>query len=317
MKKHLIRFLPLLLALLFSLSACADLAPAEKRTGAVESSSAVPADIGSSGSQTVTLDRIPAYTDAAYVAVNDNTPYFSDEDKQCTDPFETYSELDELGRCGVAYANICTELMPVEERGEIGQIKPSGWQTVKYDCVEGKYLYNRCHLIGFQLAGENANVKNLITGTRYLNIQGMLPFENLVADYVKETEHHVLYRVTPLFEGEDLVASGVLMEGWSVEDDGEGVCFCVYAYNVQPGVTIDYATGASQLSEQAGSAGENSGTTSSAGEQEYVLNTNSRKFHLPDCSGAATISEANRQEYTGSRDALIAEGYEPCGRCKP
>ena len=317
MKKHLIRFLPLLLALLFSLSACADLAPAEKSAGAVESSSAVPADIGSSGSQTVTLDRIPAYTDAAYVAVNDNTPYFSDEDKQRTDPFETYSELDEFGRCGVAYANICTELMPVEERGEIGQIKPSGWQTVKYDCVEGKYLYNRCHLIGFQLAGENANAKNLITGTRYLNIQGMLPFENLVADYVKETEHHVLYRVTPLFEGEDLVASGVLMEGWSVEDDGEGVCFCVYAYNVQPGVTIDYATGASQLSEQAGSAGENGGTTSSAGEQEYVLNTNSRKFHLPDCSGAATISEANRQEYTGSRDTLIAEGYEPCGRCKP
>ncbi len=317
MKKHLIRFLPLLLALLFSLSACADFAPAEKSTGAVESSSAVPADVGSSGGQTVTPDSIPAYMDAAYVAVNDNTPYFSDEDKQRTDPFETYSELDELGRCGVAYANICTELMPVEERGEIGQIKPSGWQTVKYDCVEGKYLYNRCHLIGFQLAGENANAKNLITGTRYLNIQGMLPFENLVADYVKETEHHVLYRVTPLFEDEDLVASGVLMEGWSVEDDGEGVCFCVYAYNVQPGVTIDYATGASRLSEQAGSAGESSDSTSSAGEQEYVLNTNSRKFHLPDCSGAATISEANRQEYTGSRDDLIAEGYEPCGRCKP
>ena len=316
MKKYL-RFLPLLLALLFSLSACADFAPAEKSTGAVESSSAVPADVGFSGGQTVTPDSIPAYTDAAYVAVNDNTPYFSDEDKQRTDPFETYSELDELGRCGVAYANICTELMPVEERGEIGQVKPSGWQTVKYDCVEGKYLYNRCHLIGFQLAGENANAKNLITGTRYLNIQGMLPFENMVADYVKETEHHVLYRVTPLFEGEDLVASGVLMEGWSVEDDGEGVCFCVYAYNVQPGVTIDYATGASQLSEQAGSAGESGGSTSSAGEQEYVLNTNSRKFHLPDCSGAATISEANRQEYTGSRDDLIAEGYEPCGRCKP
>lgn len=317
MKKHLIRFLPLLLALLFSLSACADFAPAEKSTGAVESISAVPADVGSSGGQTVTPDSIPAYTDAAYVAVNDNTPYFSDEDKQRTDPFETYSELDELDRCGVAYANICTELMPVEERGEIGQVKPSGWQTVKYDCVEGKYLYNRCHLIGFQLAGENANAKNLITGTRYLNIQGMLPFENLVADYVRETEHHVLYRVTPLFEGEDLVASGVLMEGWSVEDDGEGVCFCVYAYNVQPGVTIDYATGASRLSEQAGSAGESGGSTSSAGEQEYVLNTNSRKFHLPDCSGAATISEANRQEYTGSRDDLIAEGYEPCGRCKP
>ena len=320
MKKHLIHFLPLLLALLLSLSACGDLATAEKSTGAAQNDPAVSTDSTSSGGQTVTLDSIPAYTDAAYVAVNDNTPYFSDEDKQRTDPFETYSELDELGRCGVAYANICTELMPTEERGEIGQIKPSGWQTVKYDCVEGKYLYNRCHLIGFQLAGENANEKNLITGTRYLNIQGMLPFENLVADYVKETEHYVLYRVTPLFEGDDLVASGVLMEGWSVEDGGEGVCFCVYAYNVQPGVEINYATGASQLAEQDDSAGESGGSTSSTsstGEQEYVLNTSSHKFHLPDCSGAATISEANRQEYTGSRDTLIAEGYEPCGRCKP
>ena len=243
MKKHLIRFLPLLLALLFSLSACADFAPAEKSTGAVESSSAVPADIGSSGGQTVTLDSIPAYTDAAYVAVNDNTPYFSDEDKQRTDPFETYSELDELGRCGVAYANICTELMPVEERGEIGQIKPSGWQTVKYDCVEGKYLYNRCHLIGFQLTGENANEKNLVTGTRYMNVEGMLPFENQVADYVASTGNHVLYRVTPAFVDTELVARGVEMEAYSVEDQGRGVCFHVYCYNVQPGVEIDYATG--------------------------------------------------------------------------
>ena len=247
MKKHLIRFLPLLLALLFSLSACADFAPAEKSTGAVESSSAVPADIGSSGGQTVTLDSIPAYTDAAYVAVNDNTPYFSDEDKQRTDPFETYSELDELGRCGVAYANICTELMPVEERGEIGQIKPSGWQTVKYDCVEGKYLYNRCHLIGFQLAGENANAKNLITGTRYLNIQGMLPFENKVADYINDTNNHVLYRVTPVYKDDNLLASGVKIEAKSVEDNGEGIKFNVFVYNIQTGINIDYKTGSSSL----------------------------------------------------------------------
>ena len=315
--KHPSKILPLLLALLLSLSACGELSSASSpRTPTNQGgtvSSAVSAPV-SGDSQPVTPEGIPAYAGAAYVAVNDNNPYFSDADKQRTDPFETYSDLDELGRCGVAYANICTELMPTEERGEIGQVKPSGWQTAKYDCVEGKYLYNRCHLIGFQLAGENANEKNLITGTRYLNIQGMLPFENLVADYVKETENHVLYRVTPMFDGDNLVASGVLMEGWSVEDDGEGVCFCVFAYNVQPGVDIDYATGASQLAETSDSAG---GSTDSGGEQEYVLNTSSHKFHRPDCSGAATISAANRQEYTGSRETLISEGYEPCGRCKP
>ena len=160
-----------------------------------------------------------------------------------TEPFETYSELDRLGRCGTAYANICLEIMPTDFRGEIGQVKPSGWQTVKYDCVDGGYLYNRCHLIGYQLAGENANKQNLITGTRYMNVTGMLPFENMVDDYVEETQNHVLYRVTPIFEGKNLVASGIQMEAFSVEDDGEGVCFNVFVYNVQPGVTIDYATG--------------------------------------------------------------------------
>ena len=151
-----------------------------------------------------------------------------------------------MGRCGVAYANICLELMPTEERGEIGHIKPSGWQTVKYDSVEGKYLYNRCHLIGFQLAGENANRLNLITGTRYFNTEGMLPFENMIDDYVERTENHVLYRVTPIYEEKNLVASGVQIEAWSVEDEGEGICFCVYIPNVQPGITIDYATGESK-----------------------------------------------------------------------
>lgn len=159
--------------------------------------------------------------------------------------YEVYSPLDALGRCGAASACVGVDLMPTEERGSIGQVKPSGWQTVKYDCVDGKYLYNRCHLIGYQLAGENANKQNLITGTRYMNVEGMLPFENMVDSYVEETENHVLYRVTPVFEGENLVASGVQIEAFSVEDEGEGLCFNVYIYNVQPGVVIDYATGES------------------------------------------------------------------------
>ena len=191
---------------------------------------------------------IPEFRDQAYVPINDNVPLF-DVSELTTESFEYYTELDELGRCGMTIACIGVDIMPTEERGEIGSVKPSGWKSVKYDIVDGKYLYNRCHLIGHQLTGENANKKNLITGTRYLNIEGMLPFENMVADYVKETGNHVLYRVTPIFEGEELVARGVLMEGWSVEDEGEEICFCVYAYNNQPGIVIDYATGESQLAE--------------------------------------------------------------------
>lgn len=201
---------------------------------------------GNDTNDTVQLDE--DYTDSPYIVVNDNVPYFSEEDLTRTDAFETYSELDSLGRCGVAYANICQELMPTEERGEIGSVKPSGWHTVNYhEYVDGNYLYNRCHLIGYQLSGENANEKNLITGTRYLNVEGMLPFENEVAEYVEETGNHVLYRVTPVFEGDNLVASGVQMEAYSVEDQGAGVMFNVYCYNVQPGITIDYATGDSEL----------------------------------------------------------------------
>ena len=200
-------------------------------------------EYNSEGAESV--EEIPEFSGEAYVAVNGNVPFFLAE--EITDEsYEYYSDLDALGRCGVTMACIGVDIMPTEDRGEIGSVKPSGWQSVKYDCVEGKYLYNRCHLIGFQLAGENANKKNLITGTRYLNIEGMLPFENLVADYVQETKNHVLYRVTPLFEEDHLVAHGVLMEGYSVEDEGEGVQFCVYAYNVQPGVIIDYTTGESR-----------------------------------------------------------------------
>jgi len=194
------------------------------------------------------IEEIPPFSGEAYVAVNGNVPFFVEEE-YTTESYEYYTELDALGRCGMTMACIGVDIMPTEERGSIGSVKPSGWQSVKYDIVDGKYLYNRCHLIGYQLSGENANKRNLITGTRYLNIEGMLPFENLVADYVKETENHVLYRATPIFNGNDLVAEGVLMEGWSVEDQGEGVCFCVYAYNAQPGIVIDYATGESRLAE--------------------------------------------------------------------
>lgn len=254
------------------------------------------------------LGAIPAYEDAPYVVLQDNIPGF-DESDWTTQAFETYSPLDELGRCGVAYANICKELMPTEERGEIGQVKPSGWHTVTYDVVDGRYLYNRCHLIGYQLAGENANEENLITGTRYLNVTGMLPFENQVADYVEDTGNHVLYRVTPIFQGDNLVASGVQMEGYSVEDGGEGVSFNVYVYNVQPGVIIDYGTGESRLEE--------SDAPSQEVAAQYVLNTSSKKFHLPGCSSVETIKEGNRQDYQGSREVLVEQGYTPCGVCHP
>lgn len=256
------------------------------------------------------FDQVPDYSGHAYVEVNGNTPFFNGtESKEAG--YEFYSSLDRLGRCGAAYAYVGLETMPTEERGAIGQVKPTGWQTVKYDIVDGKYLYNRCHLIGYQLTAENANTGNLITGTRYLNIDGMLPFENMVADYVKETENHVQYRVTPVFEGENLVASGVLMEGRSDEDSGDGVLFCVYAYNVQPGIHIDYATGNSSLEPDTIPAG------STLSDNTYILNNNSKKFHLPSCSSVSDISDKYRQEYTGNRDELISEGYAPCKRCNP
>ena len=266
------------------------------------------------------LEAIPAYEGSPYVVLYENQPDFSEEDLT-TRPFETFSTLDRLGRCGTAYANVCLELMPTEDRGDIGQVKPSGWQTARYDdIVDGKYLYNRCHLIGFQLTGENANEENLITGTRYMNVDGMLPFEDEVADYVKETGNHVLYRVTPIYDGNDLVASGVQMEALSVEDNGRGICFNVYVYNVQPGIEIDYATGNSWLSGEthAESAANSEGTSAGTGAMfTYTLNIKSKKFHDPGCSGATSIKEENRDTFTGNRDELIASGYEPCGQCQP
>lgn len=248
---------------------------------------------------------IPPYENAAFTTQNENMPSFSPEDFTPVS-YEEYGDLDYLGRCTYAEAVIGVDIMPNEERGTIGNIKPSGWQTVKYDFVDGKYLYNRCHLIGYQLTGENANERNLITGTRYLNIEGMLPFENLIADYVKETENHVALKVTPVFEGENLLASGVIMEAVSLEDEGYGVCFNVYCHNVQPGVSIDYKTGESYLEQI--DEGE---------DREYVLNTNSKKIHLPGCKGAADISEKNREDYFGSIERLIISGYVPCKICNP
>lgn len=254
---------------------------------------------------------VPEYSGEPYVEINENQPEFTEEEIT-TEAFEAYSELDALGRCGEAEACIGEEIMPTEERGSISEVKPTGWKNEKYDNIDGEYLYNRCHLIGYQLSGENANAENLITGTRYMNTEGMLPFEDMVADYVHETENHVMYRVTPVFEGEDLVASGVQMEAESVEDDGKGVCFNVYVYNVQPDITIDYTTGDNWETTE-----EERNLNGQKEEQTYILNKNTHKFHRPDCSGAADIKEKNREEFTGTREEVIKQGYQPCTKCKP
>lgn len=296
-----------------------------------QTESSAPTEITTASS--FSLSDVPAYSGKAYTSVNGNVPYFTAAELTTTS-FETYSDLDTLGRCGVTYACIGQDLMPTEERGSIGMVKPTGWHTVRYDdLVDGKYLYNRCHLIGYQLTGENANTKNLITGTRYLNIEGMLPFENMVADYIQETNNHVLYRVTPIFEGNNLLANGVLMEGYSVEDKGAGVSYCVFAYNVQPGIEIDYATGESKLADGAQQEEQKTATVtptpspepekqepvtgSEASQADYILNTNTKKFHYPTCSSVNDMKEKNKQEFFGTRDETIALGYSPCGRCKP
>ena len=295
--------------------------------------------------QTLSVDEIPAYSGQAAIEINQNVPGFTESD-YTTEAFEQYSPLDGLGRCGIAYACVGEEIMPTEERGAIGMVKPSGWHTVKYDFVDGKYLYNRCHLIAYMLSGENANTENLITGTRYMNTEGMLPYENQVADYVHDTGNHVLYRVTPLYEGDNLVASGVEIEASSVEDKGKSLSFHVYCYNVQPGVTIDYATGDSALAEDLAteSVQETAQETSVADgkqssenavaavqeetsaeqdgghakeEQDYVLNKNTKKFHYPWCSSADDIKKKNRKDFTGTREEVISQGYVPCKRCNP
>ncbi len=301
----------------------------DKNTGSGEG-------VGSGKAEAVTPSKVPAYAGKPYVAINNNQPNFSAAELTET-AYEKYSPLDGLGRCGVALASCGTDIMPApgEKRGSISEVKPSGWVQAKYKGVSGGYLWNRCHLLGWQLSAENANNRNLITGTRYMNVEGMLPFENMVADYIRETDNHVAYRVTPIYDGNNLVASGVQLEAYSIEDDGDGICFNVYCYNVQPGINIDYATGKSWEGNSSANTGHSSGsdktnetkppktteqeTQSNSAETSstYVLNTNSKKFHYPDCGSVKKMSAKNKAESNKSRDTLIAEGYEPCKNCNP
>ena len=298
---------------------------------------------------TQALKNIPKYSKNAYVVINNNVPFFNSSDLTTTS-YESYSKLDSLGRCGVAIASIGKDIMPTEDRGNIGSVKPTGWHSVRYDGIDGNYLYNRCHLIGYQLTAENANEKNLITGTRYLNTEGMLPFENMVSDYIKETNNHVLYRVTPVFEDNNLLVSGVLIEAKSIEDNGSGIEFNVYCYNVQPGITINYATGESSGPEYTGNnsskqetttvvsnsessnkdtsnssnetssvetSKEENTTTKSETKSTYILNTNTKKYHKPSCRHASSIKASNKQTYKGTSEELDAKGYQACKVCKP
>ncbi len=253
---------------------------------------------------TITIDEVPVYSGDPYVVINDNEPSFSSEELE-SDSFESYGELDDLGRCTIAFANLSSELMPQGERGSIGQVKPSGWQTVRYDSVDGKYLYNRCHLIGWQLSGENANERNLITGTRYMNTEGMLPFENMVADHIKETDGHVLYRVTPIFVEDELVARGVQMEAYSIEDAGASICFNVFVYNVQPGIEIDYSDGSSRLSETADEL-----------QEDGVIRGNSRSkiYHCPGQAAYEDMADSRYLVLFDSEEEAIAAGYRKAQR---
>ncbi len=281
--------------------------------------------------------QVPAYDGTASVQLNASVPYFTKEDIQFAKnnlSAEFYGDLDRLGRCTVAVASVGKESMPSEneKRGEIEQIQPSGWHSVEYDNVPDKYLYNRCHLIGWQLTGENANPNNLITGTCAINVDGMLKYEDDVAAYVKSTGNHVLYRVTPVFVDSDLVARGVLMEAYSLEDDGAGLQFCAWAYNTQPGITLNYADGSSEqtpllpaVEEQAAPEPEaepvvEAPAPSPSQEEQlhsYVLNTNTKKFHLPGCRSVKKMKEANRQDVEETRSDVISQGYEPCQICNP
>lgn len=259
--------------------------------------------------ETVQLSNIPEYSGNPYTKINGNVPNISESELQ-TETYETYSELDELGRCGTAEAVLGLETMPTEDRGSIGMVKPSGWQTIRYDgIVDGNYLYNRCHLIAFQLSSENANEKNLITGTRYMNVEGMLPFENVVADYIKETGNHVFYRVTPIFEDDNLVANGVQMEAYSIEDAGSGIEFNVFVYNVQPQIEINYATGESRLVEE--TTREN---TTSEEIIEIRGNKNSKIYHMPGQDSYEEMADSKNLVIFHSEQEAQAAGYRKAKR---
>lgn len=316
MKKYLCFILLMITVLLSGCSNLSAAVSANANTETTETSVELLADHSTADiKHDISLTDIPAYSGSPYAVVNENVPFFTEEEAT-TKSFEHYSDLDKLGRCGVAYANVGKDLMPTEKRGKIGEVKPTGWHSIKYDGVDGKYLYNRCHLIAYELTAENANEKNLITGTRYFNVEGMLPFENMAADYVKETGNHVLYRVTPLYDGNNLVANGVLMEAKSVEDHGDGILYNVFVYNIQPGIVIDYATGESRLSNESITTGQNEAAYESV-EQDYILNTKSKKFHKPSCPSVKDIKDKNKEEYIGNRDDLVSQGYVPCKICNP
>lgn len=253
--------------------------------------------------QSVSVEDIPAYTNSPYVVINENVPDFDLSKKQ--DSYQIYSDLDDLGRTLDAEACLSKDMMPTEERNSISSIHPSGWHSIQDDSIPGGSLYNRCHLIAYQLTGVN-DERNLITGTRYLNVEGMLPFEEMVADYIRETDNHVLYRVTPYYEGDNLVASGVFMEAYSLEDKGDGICFHVYCYNVMPSVEIDYKTGDAVI--------ENSNIDTQT-QKDYILNIKSKKIHLPECNGVQTMSDKNKKEVHASIDELQQEGYSICSNC--
>ncbi len=282
-------------------------------------------------STTFCFDEIPEYSGNPVFEVNSNNPFFT-QNELTTSSYEQYNDLDNLGRVTGAMACLSKETMPAdgEKRGEIGQIKPSGWVTQKYDCINGMYIYNRCHLIAWCLGAENSNEKNLCTGTRYMNVDGMLPYEEMTATYLKNNpQNHVLYRVTPIYANStDLVCSGVLMEAISCEDEGAGIKFCVYCYNVQPGITINYQTGENSyngifLDKTASSViyteetTDNSSVNSNSTEKNYILNENTKKFHKPNCPNVKKISSKNKQEYTGSSSTLIEQGYESAKCCNP
>jgi len=272
---------------------------------------------------------VPEYEGVIFAEINNNKPFFTESHDA---GYKEFSDFDKLGRTGRVWATVGCDTMPTEKRGEIGQIKPSGWHTIKYpELIEDRYLYNRCHLLGYQLSGENANEKNLITGTRYFNVEGMLPFENEIADYIEDTYNHVNYRVTPIYNGDELVARGVLMEASSIEDYGVSLEFCVFVYNVQPYIEIDYLTGDSSPNEEGeaiiaksnketnnGKGGDNTGNDNNTEEiHDYVLNTNTHKFHYPDCRSVGQMAEHNKKYFTGTRHEVIDMGYDPCGNCHP
>lgn len=298
MKKKISALLSILIAICVVFSGCS-----------YESSNTATTAQTTVAEQSYTIDTIPEFNNEPYVIINNNLPDFLKDD-YTTDSYESYGELDYLGRCTTCISCISKDTMPTEERGAIGSVKPTGWKTVKYSNVDGKYLYNRCHLIGYQLTAENANEKNLITGTRYLNTEGMLPFENDVADYIKSTDNHVLYRVTPIFKSKELIARGVQIEAYSIEDEGKGICFNVYCYNNQPGIEIDYKTGNSRAVDT------NDNFNDEGKKETYIINLNSKKFHKKSCKYAKDIKKENKKTYNGTRENLIKNGYEPCKSCE-